>query len=104
MLKLIYKCLSRAYMYSLNIIGCRLSTLCFLKSFKHLKNLNISEYPNLVDEDLEAIAELPKLERIYISFTKIEPATIVRVCSSIPNLSVLDISGIKLTVMHCAHL
>ena len=95
--------LSRAYMYSLNIIGCRLSTLCFLKSFKHLKNLNISEYPNLVDEDLEAIAELPKLERIYISFTKIEPATSVRVCSSILNLSVLAISGIKLTVKHCAH-
>jgi len=49
---------------------------------------------------LEAITKLPKLERLYMSFTKIEPATIVRVCSSIPNLSVLDISGIKLTVMH----
>ena len=96
--------LSRANLYSLDNTGCRLSTLCFLKSFKHLKKLNISKCLNLVDEDLEAITKLPKLERLYISFTKIEPATIVRVCSSIPNLSVLDISGIKLTVMHCAHL
>ena len=39
--------LSRANLYSLDITGCRLSTLCFLKSFKHLKNLNISESPNL---------------------------------------------------------
>ena len=39
-----------------------------------------------------------------MSFTKIEPATLVRVCSSIPNLRVLAISGIKLTVEHCAHL
>jgi len=47
--------LSSANLYSLDITGCRLSTLCFLKSFKHLKNFNISECPNLVDEDLEVI-------------------------------------------------
>ena len=38
-----------------------------------------------------------------MSFTKIEPATLVRVCYSIPNLRVLDVSGIKLTLEHCAH-
>ena len=38
--------LSRANLYFLDITVCRLSTLCFLKSFKHLKNLHISECPN----------------------------------------------------------
>lgn len=45
-----------------------------------------------------------QLESLYTSFTKIEPVTIVSVCSSLPNLKLLDVSGIQLTIEHCANI
>lgn len=96
--------LSRANVYSLDLTGCRLSTLCFLQCFRNLQILNISECKNIISEDLEAVLPLTQLERLYISFTNIEPDTIVRVCSRLSNLILLDVSGIKLTVVHCANI
>ena len=88
--------LSRANLYSLDITGCRLSTLCFLKSFKHLKKLNISKCLNLVDEDLEAITTLPKLERLYKSFTRLNLLQLLECALLYPISAYLTFQGLSL--------
>lgn len=74
--------LRQAGLLSLDLTGCRLSSLCFISCFSNLKELNQSECVNLVDEDLEAVRSLSLLESLYLSFNNFEPSTVVRVCSS----------------------
>lgn len=95
--------LPKANLVSLDLSGCRVSTLCFLHQLAgSLKELNVSECDNLVDEDFEAIQTLPLLETLYMSFNQIDPSVIVRVCRPLNKLKTLDVSGIKLSVIHCA--
>lgn len=90
-------------LYWLDLTSCRLSTLCFLPFLSNIEILNLSECGNLVSEDFEVISSLKKLDQLYLSFTNITPETIVRICEPL-TLTLLDISGIPLTIQHCARI
>lgn len=83
-------------LYWLDISRCKLSTLCFLQYMPSLTVLNVSECPNLVDEDFEVISLCTGLDHLYMSYNSISFRTITSVCSVL-DLMVLDLSGIRLT-------
>lgn len=87
-------------LYWLDISHSQISTLCFLRRAPSLTILNVSECPNLVDADFTVVATCNKLDQLYLSFNNIQSETVLEVCSQL-TLTVLDLSGIRLTVRDC---
>lgn len=88
------------FLYWLDLTGCRLSTLCFLKNLKSLQILNLSECCNLTDEEFEIIVNCKNLDQLYLSYTTVKPMTIISIVSKLRLIS-LDVCGIGLSVRQC---
>jgi len=84
----------------LDISKCKISTLCFLSNLNNVSIVNISECRNLVDDDFKVLYTCSKVDQLFVSFTKISPATAVELSRHL-NLVVYDVCGIKLKIEQC---
>lgn len=79
----------------LNLMGCHLSTLSFIKYLTKLELLDLSNCHNLVDCDFGVIAACPKLEILNVSFTHIDSDTFTTILApALPNLTCLEAKGV----------
>lgn len=85
----------------LDISGCKISTLCYLKNLTNLKIVNLSECKNLVDDDFQVLKHCIKLDQLHVSFTNITANTVIEISSRVLKLSVLDVCGIELSIQNC---
>lgn len=90
-------------LYWLDLTECKLSTLCLLEYLPNLEILNVSDCPNLIDDDFHAIRYCKKLDHLYVSFSRITPSTVVSINTEL-RLTVLDVSGIKFSLEQCRQL
>lgn len=84
----------------LNLSRTPISTLCFLTETRHLEIFNASECKNLLDEEFSVLQTCNKLEHLYVSFTKITPETVEKICFGKP-IVVLDACEIYFDVPQC---
>lgn len=80
----------------LNLTRTSISSTCFLQYLPNLEILDLSECENLIDCDFHVVSQCHKLQNLYLSFDKVNPKTIKDIVSCIPQLEILDISGIFL--------
>ena len=80
----------------LNLTGTPISITCFLQLLPNLEILDLSQCPNLNDNDFHAVSVCHKLENLHLSFNDLDPKTVTGIVSCTPTLQVLDICGIQL--------
>ena len=90
-------------LYWLDLSNAHLSTLSFLEHLPSLELLNITNCPHLVDPDFHVIKKCKKLDQLYISFNNVSSNTVVAIANE-TDLTVLDTSGIELSIKHCKNI
>ena len=60
----------------LNLTGTPISTTCFLQLLPNLEILDLSQCPNLNDNDFHAASVCHKLKTLHLSFSYLDPKTV----------------------------
>ena len=87
-------------LYSLDISGSPVSTLCFLSYLPNIEILNVSDCTNLTDTDIKAVTVCKKLDHLYLSNLNISSSTVVQICDYL-DLIVLDVTSDRMLISDC---
>ncbi|CAH1798895.1 unnamed protein product [Owenia fusiformis] len=81
----------------LELDGCNMSTLSFLRYLPRLEILSLSRCENITDDDLSAIKYVPKLEQLYISHMGLSASQVLFNLTKhrLHNLYALDCQGVE---------